>query len=328
MKRRAFISLLGGAAAWPLGARAQQAAMPVIGFLSARAPKDSAAVQMAAAFHLGLKESGFVDGQNVTIEYHWAGGHYELLSTMAAELVRRRVDVIAAISGTPSALAAKAATATIPIVFANGGDPVTSGLVTNISQPDANITGVTFFSIGLAAKRLELIHELIPSATAIGLLVNPNNPIAETETRDVERAAKALGLQPLVANAGTEREIDAAFATLAQQRAGALIIGSDVVVTSRQDRLVALAARYKIPAISTERGFAAAGGLISYETSAADAYRQAGVYVGRILKGAKPAELPVQFPTKFHLVVNLKTANALGLTVPPSILLRADEVIE
>ncbi len=329
MKRREFITLLGGVAvARPLAARGQQPAMPVIGFLSARAMHDSASVQLASAFRQGLHESGFVESQNVTVEYRWAELRYERLPALAADLVRRQVTVIAAISGTPAALAAKAATATIPIVFANGGDPVASGLVVSINQPGANITGVTFFSIALAAKRLELVRELVPSAKLIGLLVNPSNPIAQSETRDVERAARVLGLQIVVLNAGSERDIDVAFATFAERGVGAIILGSDSAVTSRRNQIVELAARHTIPTISPEREFVVAGGLISYETSPTDAYRQAANYVGRILKGAKPAELPVQFPTKFKLVVSLRTAKALGLTVPTSILLLADEVIE
>ncbi len=304
MKRREFITLLGGVAvARPLAACGQQLAMPVIGFLSARAMHDSASVQLASAFRQGLHESGFVESQNVTVEYRWAELRYERLPALAADLVRRQVTVIAAISGTPAALAAKAATATIPIVFANGGDPVASGLVASINQPGANITGVTFFSIALAAKRLELVRELVPSAKLIGLLVNPSNPIAQSETRDVERAARVLGLQIVVLNAGSERDIDVAFATFAERGVGAIILGSDSAVTSRRNQIVELAARHTIPTISPEREFVVAGGLISYETSPTDAYRQAANYVGRILKGAKPAELPVQFPTKFKLVL-------------------------
>jgi len=328
MRRREFITVLGGTViAWPLAARAQQA-MPVIGFLSARSMKEADSVQLTVSFRRGLHEAGFIEGQNIAIEYRWADGQYERLPTLAADLVRREVAVIAAISGTPSALAAKAATTTIPIVFANGGDPVTSGLVASIARPDGNVTGITFTSSALAAKRVELIRELVPSAALIGLLVNPDNPIAVPETREVERAARALGLQVLVVNAGTERDIDMAYAALVGRRADAIVIGSDPAVTSRHDQLVALAERHAIPAIYTIRESVVIGGLVSYETSPADAYRQAGSYVGRVLKGAKPADLPVQFPTKFKVVLNLKTAKTLGLTVPASILLLADEVIE
>jgi ABC-type uncharacterized transport system substrate-binding protein len=326
MRRRKFISLLGGAAAIPLTARAQQPAMPVIGFLSARTAASGA--RMAAAFRQGLSESGYVEGQNLRIEYRWAEGHYDLLGTLADDLVRREVAVIGALSGTPAALAAKAATTTIPIVFGNGGDPLKSGLVASLSRPTGNLTGVTFYTVELAGKRLGLLHELVPTARVIGFLVNPNNPAEEPETKDAEAAARALGVRLEVLNTTSERDIDAAFTVLLERRAGALVVGSDPLFFRFTDKLVELAARHAMPAIYIVREFSEAGGLMSYGSRQSDAYHQAGIYVGKILQGAKPADLPVMQPTKFEFVVNLKTAKALRLTVSPSVLARTDEVIE
>jgi ABC-type uncharacterized transport system substrate-binding protein len=326
MRRRNFVSLLGGAVAWPLVARAQQPTMPVIGFLSARTAASGAV--MAAAFRQGLSESGYVEGQNLRIEYRWAEGHYDRLGALADDLVRRQVAVIGALSGTPAALAAKAATTTIPIVFGNGGDPLKSGLVASLSRPTGNLTGVTFYTVELAGKRLGLLHELVPTATVIGFFVNPNNPAEELETKDAEAAARALGVRLQVLNTTNESDIDAAFTALLERRAGALVVGSDPLFFRFTDKLVELAARHAMPAIYIVREFPEAGGLMSYGSRQSDAYHQAGIYVGKILQGAKPADLPVMQPTKFEFVVNLKSAKALRLTVSPSVLARADEVIE
>jgi ABC-type uncharacterized transport system substrate-binding protein len=326
MKRRKVIALLGGAAAgWPLVVRAQQPAMPVIGVLDGRSADESA--PLVAALRRGLNEAGYVEGRNVAIEYHWAHGEYDRLPALAADLVRRQVTVIAT-SGNASALAAKTATATIPIVFLTGADPVQAGLVASLSRPGGNLTGVTSLGVELGPKRLELLHELVPAATTIAILVNPANRSAEIQVRDIQAAARTLGLELHILHASTEREIDAAFAALTRLRAGALVISPEAFFNSRSEQLAALTVRHAVPAIYTYREFAAAGGLMSYGGSITDSYRQAGVYIGRILKGEKPADLPVQQSAKVELIINMKTAKALGLTVPLALLGRADEVIE
>jgi putative ABC transport system substrate-binding protein len=325
--RREFITLLGGAAAaaWPLAARAQQSSLPVIGFLNSASPEGY--VPFVAAFRQGLKEGGYVEGQNATIEYRWAEGHYDRLPALAADLVNRKVTVIAATS-TPAALAAKAATATVPIVFTTGGDPIKLGLVVALNQPGGNATGVSSLITELGSKRLGLLRELVPGITAIATLMNPNFQDAETQLADAEAAARTLGLRLIVLRATSEREIDAAFATIVQQGAAALDVAVDPFFTARRDQIVALAARNRIPAVYPLRDFAVAGGLMSYGTDFVDSYRQAGVYTGRIVRGEKPADLPVQRSTKFEFVINFKTAKALGLAVPNSMQLLADEVIE
>jgi putative tryptophan/tyrosine transport system substrate-binding protein len=325
IERRKFLAALGGAAAaWPLAARAQQAAMPVTGFLSSRSPGESASVM--GGFRQGLKEAGYAEGRNVHIAFRWAEGRYDRLPALAAELVDIQVTVILAAGGTQTGLAAKAATSTIPIVNI-GSDPVAAGLVASLSRPGGNVTGVSLLSGALTPKRLELLRELLPTATIIGVLVNPNIPNAEIEieSREIQAAARTTGQQIRVVSASTERDIDAAFASITQQGIGALVIGADAFFDSRRDLVVALAAQYRVPTIY---GFAAPGGLVSYAASVPEGYRQAGIYVGRILKGDKPADLPVLQPTKFELVINMKTAKALGLEVPDSLLARADEVIE
>jgi putative ABC transport system substrate-binding protein len=317
MKRRAFITLLGGAAApsilWPLAARAQQPAMPVVGYLFIGSPGSYA--NQVAAFRRGLGETGYVEGRNVAIEFEWAEDRYDRLPSLAAELVRRQVAVIAAF-GPPAALAAKAATSTIPIVFSTGADPVAIGLVASLNRPGGNVTGVTSLSVEVGPKRLELLHELIPTATNVAVLVNPTNPITEQLLRDLQAAARKMGQQILVLNASSEAEIDTAFATIAQGRADAFAIGADGFFLGRSEQLAALTVRHAVPGITGSREFPAAGGLMSYGGSSTDNLHQVGVFTGRILKGEKPADLPVQQATKVDLVINLKAAKALGLTGP------------
>ena len=327
LKRREFITLLSGAAAaWPLAARAQQPSMPVIGFLNSASPEPYA--RMVAAFRQGLNEKGYVAGQTVAIEYRWAEGRYDRVPEMAGELVRRQVAVIAA-TGTPAMLAAKAATTAIPIVFTTGTDPVQLGVVTSLNRPGGNVTGVTTLNVEVAPKRLELARELIPGTSTVAVLINRTNPETETELRIMQTAASALGLQLHVLDASTEHDFDTIFAALHQTPARVLVIaGADPFLISRSEQLAELTVRHAVPAIFQFREFVAAGGLISYGGSVTDAYRQAGIYAGRILKGEKPGELPVQQATKVELFVNLKTARTLGLTVPTALLVRADEVIE
>jgi putative ABC transport system substrate-binding protein len=329
MKRREFISLLAGTAAasvaWPLTARAQQPAMPVIGFLSPSSAQRTA--QLLAAFRQGLNEIGYAEGRTVTIEYGWADGQSDRLPALAAELLRRKVAVFAT-GGPAAALAAKAASTTIPLVFVSSSDPVQLGLVASFNRPGGNATGVSFIASELVAKQSELLHQLVPNAAVIGVLVNPTSANAEVQLKDVPAAARTLGLEIVVQNASSERDFDAAFAALVQQRAGALVVGSDPLFYTRRQQLAAMATRHALPAIYADREYAEAGGLMSYGTSIAAAFRQAGVYTGRILRGEQPAELPVMQATKFDLTINLITAKALGITVPPGLLVAADEVIE
>jgi len=328
MKRRAFITLLGGAAtAWPFAARAQQAGMPVVGVLLPTSPDPN--VDLLRAFRQGLKEAGYVEGENVAIEYRSAEGHNDQLPALAADLVRRPVTVIASPLGTLSALAAKVATTTIPIVFGVGDDPVTLGLVASLARPGGNLTGINYFNYELVAKRLEFLRELMPAAARVAVLVNPANAAgAETTLRDVHAAGRAMGLQIQVLNASTSREIEAAFETFVRERPDALFVGGDPFFNSRRVQLVHLATLHKLAATYSQRQYAEAGGLMSYGTNVADASRQVGNYTGRILKGAKPAELPVVQASKFELVINASTARMLGLTVPDKLLVAADEVIE
>jgi putative ABC transport system substrate-binding protein len=326
MRRREFIGLIGGATVWPLAAAAQQPSMLVIGFLSSRSAKDSSKV--VAVFGKGLEEVGFAEANNLSTEYRFAEGRLDRLPELAADLVRRHVAVLVAVGGSTSALAAKAATSTIPIVFVMGGDPVGLGLAASLSRPGGNATGMTIISADLAPKRLGLLRELVPKATAFAALTNPDTPEGRGQSSDMRAAAQVLGLNLRFLEATDEKGIERAFATLTQEKADALLVGSDPVFDVHRDKLVALVAAAAIPAIHQFRDFAVAGGLMSYDPDIGDAHRQIGVYVGKILQGAKPADLPIQRPTKFQLIINLKTAKTLGLEIPPTLLARADEVIE
>ncbi len=327
MQRREFIGLVGGAvAAWPLAARAQQPSIPVVGWLGATTAEPSA--KAVEAFRRGLSETGFVDGHSVKIEYRWAENRYAQLPALAADLVSRKVDAIVASGGSVSALAAKTATATIPIVFAFGADPIKVGLVPSLNRPGGNVTGITLFSNELNSKKLEILHGLVPATAAIALLVNPDSPTADAVVQGTQEAAHALGRRLLVLRASNEREIDTAWAGVVEQSAGGLIVAPDGIFGARRDQLAALAARHRIPAIYEGRVYVRAGGFISYGADILEAYRWVGIYVGKILKGAKPADLPVLQPTKFDLVINLKTAKALGITIPNALLMQATELIE
>jgi putative ABC transport system substrate-binding protein len=325
MRRREFITLLGGAAAWPVAAHAQQSA-PVIGYLNGASAAEFP--HLLAAFRKGLSETAYVEGRNVTIEYRYADGQYDRLPALAADLVARKVSVVVATAGTPTIRAAKAATSTIPIVFVIGGDPVKSGIVASLSRPGGNITGMTLFGIELATKRLGLLLELVPAATVIGVLANPNNPITEPQLIDLQAAARTLGRQLLVLKASAENDFAAVSTAIDQQHIDALVVAADPFLDDRRAQIVSVAARQKVPACYVRHEFVREGGLISYGADVPDAFRQAGVYTGRVLKGDKPADLPVMQPSKFELAINLKAAKALGLTVPATLLTRADEVIE
>ncbi len=326
MRRREFIAALAGAVAWPLVARGQQQAMPAVGFMSARSPEDT--VEVLKAFHSGLGEGGFIDGQNVSIEYRWARGDYNRLPTLAAELVGRHVNVLVATGGDASARAAKDATTTIPVVFNMGGDPVKEGLVKSFNRPGGNVTGSVILSEVLEPKRFGLLHEIVPGVTHYGALINPSYPPAADQLRDLESAAPKIGGQLLVARASNDAELDEAFAMLLHERIGALLVTSDPFFDTRRSRIIGFAAQNRLPAIYQFREYAIDGGLISYGPSITDAYRQVGTYVARILKGEKPADLPISRTTKFDFVVNLKTAKALGIEIPATLVARADEVIE
>jgi putative ABC transport system substrate-binding protein len=327
VNRREFITLLGGATAWPVAAPTQQAAMPVIGFLDTHSPEPTA--DRLRAFHRGLKESGYVEGENVVIVYRWAEGQNDRLPELAADLVRRQVAVIATTGGTPSALAVKAATSTIPIVFAVPEDPVRLGLVASLARPGGNATGINFFNVELAAKRLELLRELVPATIHVAVLVNPTNAAnTEATLKEVQLAGRTMGLEMQVVRASTSREIDAAFGTIVRERPDALFVGGDALFNSRRLQLTLLAARYGLPATYPSRDYAVSGGLMSYGTDVTDAFRQVGAYAGRILKGAKPADLPVVQSSKFELVINHQMARILGIAVPQTLLTAADEVIE
>ena len=326
MRRRAFISLLGGAATWPLVAHAQQPGMPVVGFLGTASAGPFA--HLVASLRRGLQETGFVEGRNVAIEYRWAEGQYDRVPALAADLVRRQVAVIVTVGGEPSVAAAKAATATIPIVFNTGTDPVKLGLVASLARPGGNLTGVNIFTTELTEKRLGLLRDLVPAAPTIAVLLNPNFPAAAANVREAEAAARAIGKQVVIFNASSDAEIETAFANIVQAQCRALLVGADPFFNSRRALIVALVARHAIPAIYEWREFAEAGGLISYGTSLVEAYRQQGIYAGRILKGEKPADLPIVQLSKFELIINLNTALALGLAIPPGVLAIADEVIE
>ena len=327
MRRREFIKVIAASgAAWPIVARAQQAAMPVVGFLNSTTPKLYA--RQLSAFRQGLSETGYIEGQNLAIEYRWAEGQYDRLPALATDLVSRQVTVIAAIAGSAPAQAAKAATATIPIVFVSGGDPVSEGLVASLNRPGGNVTGVSWVATALVPKQLDLLRRLVRNPAMISALVNPSYPDHEVQMRDLQEAGAAIGQKINVAQAGTPQDIDMAFASLVLQGVGALIVANDPFFVSRRDQIVALAARHTIPAMYFSREFTAAGGLLSYGASLIDATRQGGIYTGKVLKGARPADLPVLQPTKFEFVINLKVAKALGLEIPPTLLALADEVIE